>query len=75
LKDIKKIIKIKRCEQCKSFLNCDIYIRVAERLLFLLDVLNINDPEDIAKDCRFQKPIPRSEQLTAFELRDFFGFI
>jgi len=72
---VSEITRIKRCEQCKSFLTCKIYIIVIENFKFLSNILDIKEPESIAKYCRIRKPIPRSEQLTMSELRDFFGFI
>jgi len=69
------IYRINHCYNCKSILNCKIYIRAIEKLQYLLDIFNIKEIESIAKNCKYQKPIKKSEQLNFLELRNFFSFI
>jgi len=43
---------LKACELCSEYLDCKLYDKVCENLVFLKNFIEINDSTEIAKYCK-----------------------
>jgi len=52
LKEMNELTVLKQCELCINYLNCIIYDKICENLLFLQNFLDIKESGETAKYCK-----------------------